>query len=86
VTSALRDGEHAVGVKPQATRESSGILVRLFWDEVSRSGSVIVVEYRDRNEDVAYTVRQPSDRALDAFYHPNAYRPLATLDRYSVRV
>ena len=69
-----------------ASRESCGILVRLFWDEDARSGHDVVVEYRDRNEDVSFVLHPPRDRALDAFYHPNAYRRPATLDGYSVRV
>jgi hypothetical protein len=69
-----------------AVRESCGILVRLFWDEDAATGSDVVVEYRDRSEDVAYILHPPSDRALDAFYHPNAYRRTLSLDEYSMRV
>ena len=70
-----------------ATRESSGILVRLFWDDEAKTESDVVVEYRDRNEDVAFVVHPPRDRALDAFHHPNAYRPIRrSLDAYSMRV
>lgn len=58
-----------------AERESSGVLVRLFWDDTARPcDPEIVVEYEDRNADVAFTLYPPRDRALDAFYHPNAYR------------
>jgi hypothetical protein len=69
-----------------AKRESHGILVKLFWDEDAATGSGIVVEYGDRCEDVWYVVRPPRDRALDAYYHPNAYRKRLSLDAYSVKV
>jgi hypothetical protein len=44
-----------------------------------------VVEYRDGSHDEVFTLRPPRDRALDAFYHPNAYRKSLSLDAYSVR-
>jgi hypothetical protein len=69
-----------------AVRESCGILVRLFWDEEATTESDVVVQYRDRNADVAFTLRPPRERALDAFYHPNAYRPVLALDPYSLKV
>jgi hypothetical protein len=69
-----------------ASRESNGILVRLFWDPDARCGHDVVVEYRDRNEDFAFILHPPRERALDAFYHPNAYRRPASLDGYSVKV
>jgi hypothetical protein len=69
-----------------AKRESFGVLVKLFWDEEAASGSDVVVEYEDRSEDVWYVLRPPSDRALDAYYHPNAYRRRLSLDAYSVKV
>jgi hypothetical protein len=69
-----------------AKRESYGILVKLFWDEDAAPGLDVVVEYEDRNEDVWYVLRPPRDRALDAYYHPNAYRKRLSLDAYSVKV
>jgi hypothetical protein len=69
-----------------ADRESHGILVRLFWDEAAVSGLEMVVEYEDRSEDLTYVLHPPKDRALDAFYHPNAYRRARSLDDHSVRV
>jgi hypothetical protein len=70
-----------------AVRESSGILVRLFWDENARTESDVIVEYEDRSEDVSYTLYPPRERALDAFYHPNAYRRgISRLDPYSIKV
>jgi hypothetical protein len=56
-----------------ADRDFGGISVRLFWDEVAAPGADIAIEYEDRSEEVAYTLYPPRDRALDAFYHPNAY-------------
>jgi hypothetical protein len=56
-----------------ADRGSDGISVRLFWDEAATAGTDIVLQYEDIGEGVAYVVRPPRDRALDAFYHPNAY-------------
>jgi hypothetical protein len=56
-----------------AMRECSGIVVRLFWDETAGPPSDVVVEYSDRREGVAFTLHPPRERALDAFYHPNAY-------------
>jgi hypothetical protein len=56
-----------------ADRESNGIAVRLYWDRAAAPGREIVVTYRDRAADVAFTIHPPSHRALDAFYHPNCY-------------
>ena len=56
-----------------ADRGLGGISVRLFWDEAAAAGSDIVLEYEDLNEDVTYVLHPPRERALDAFYHPNAY-------------
>jgi hypothetical protein len=60
-----------------ADRGSDGITVRLFWDEAATTGTDIVLRYEDVGEGVAYVIRPPRDRALDAFYHPNAYLGLA---------
>ena len=56
-----------------ANRESHGIRVRLFWDERAAAEDDIVIKYEDRGEGVSYTLHPPRNRALDAFYHPNAY-------------
>jgi hypothetical protein len=56
-----------------ADRGSDGITVRLLWDEAATPDTDIVLEYEDLGEGVAFVVRPPRDRALDAFYHPNAY-------------
>ncbi|HEX2292528.1 MAG TPA: hypothetical protein VHH55_04395 [Gaiellaceae bacterium] len=56
-----------------ADREIGGINVRLFWDETAPEGADIVLEYEDLKEGTSFTLHPPRDRALDAFYHPNAY-------------
>ena len=56
-----------------ADRETGGITVRLFWDEAAATDSEIVLKYEDRSEGLSFMLRPPRDRALDAFYHPNAY-------------
>jgi hypothetical protein len=56
-----------------ADRGSDGIRVRLFWDEGASPDTDIVLEYEDTGEGVAYVIHPPRERALDAFYHPNAY-------------
>jgi hypothetical protein len=71
-----------------AERESNGVLVRLFWDDAATAFEPeVVVEYEDRNEDLMITLYPPRDRALDAFYHPNAYRNCTrSLARFSLKV
>jgi hypothetical protein len=56
-----------------ADREAHGISVRLFWDEAATVERDIVLQLKDDVEGVAYVVRPPRERALDAFYHPYAY-------------
>jgi hypothetical protein len=63
-----------------ADRGSDGITVRLLWDENAPAGSDIVVEYEDHGRGTSFAFHPPSDRALDAFYHPNAYRWAESLD------
>jgi hypothetical protein len=55
-----------------AQRLDDGILVRLLWD-AGRNQTLI--RYRDRKTQDAFSVDVPNDTALDAFHHPNAYRP-----------
>jgi hypothetical protein len=56
-----------------AKRDGGGIVVQLVWDDSAPAGSDLFVEYRDEQQEVFYTVYPPRDRALEAFYHPNAY-------------
>jgi hypothetical protein len=60
-------------MKLLADRVTDGISVRLFWNQAASGNGEIVVEYEDRSEGIAYVLYPPRDRALDAFYHPNAY-------------
>ena len=60
-------------MKLLADRGIDGISVRLFWDDAAPAGTDIVLEYEDSKEGVSFTLHPPPDRALDAFYHPNAY-------------
>ena len=55
-----------------ARRDESGLLVRLLWDP--RRGQA-VIRYRDRRSGDAFAADVPNPRALDAFRHPNVYRP-----------
>jgi hypothetical protein len=57
-----------------ADREFDGINVRLLWDDAA-AARPIVLEYEDTREGVSFVLRPPPERALDAFYHPNAYLP-----------
>jgi len=55
-----------------ARRDESGLLVRLLWD-LERGQAVL--RYRDRRSGEAFAADVPNPRALDAFRHPNVYRP-----------
>jgi hypothetical protein len=55
-----------------ADRGEDGLRVRLMWD-ASRDQTVL--KYRDVRRGDAFSADVPKERALDAFYHPNAYRP-----------
>jgi hypothetical protein len=60
-------------MKVLASRRAGAISVRLFWDDSAATGRDLVIEYEDRGEEVSFMFHPPRDRALDAFYHPNAY-------------
>ena len=62
-------------MKLLAGRENDGILVRLFWDDHAKPGQDVILRYRDDRHGQAFTARPPRERALHAFYHPNAYAP-----------
>jgi hypothetical protein len=55
-----------------AKRREAGLLVRLLWDS---GRDQAVIRYVDDLEADRFVVDVPNGRALDAFYHPNAYRP-----------
>jgi hypothetical protein len=62
-------------MKLLAERATGGILVRLFWDERAAPEADVLVRYRDLRSGQSFIVRPPRERALHAFYHPNAYAP-----------
>jgi hypothetical protein len=54
-----------------ASRESSGITVKLFW---SRATSLVTVAVADAaNDDYFELVLEEHERALDVFHHPYAH-------------
>jgi hypothetical protein len=55
-----------------AKRREAGLLVRLLWDS---GRDQAVIRYVDDLEADRFVADVPNGRALDAFYHPNAYRP-----------
>jgi hypothetical protein len=55
-----------------ARRDDSGLVVRLLWD---RRRDQAVIRYRDRRSGEAFAADVPNPKALDAFRHPNVYRP-----------
>jgi hypothetical protein len=57
-----------------AERKSNGLLVRLLWDPQRNQ---TVLRYRDRLTGESFLADVPNERALVAFNHPNAYRPVA---------
>lgn len=61
-----------MAIRELAKRDEAGLVVRLVWDSARRQA---VLRYRDRREHDAFVAEVPNARALDAFYHPNRYRP-----------
>jgi hypothetical protein len=55
-----------------AKRTEAGLVVRLLWDS---GRDQAVLRYRDERERDAFVAEVPNANALDAFYHPNRYRP-----------
>jgi hypothetical protein len=55
-----------------AKRRGDGLVIRLLWD---RTREQTVLRYRDERSGDRFIADVPNGRALDAFYHPNAYRP-----------
>ena len=64
-----------MGVRELASRNESGILVRLLWDGTSDR---TLIRYRDRRSGDAFVTEVPHRLARQAFRHPNAFRPLPT--------
>ena len=55
-----------------ARRDECGLVVRLLWD---RRRDQAIIRYRDRRNGEAFAADVPNRKALDAFRHPNVYRP-----------
>jgi len=55
-----------------AQRGQNGLLVRLLWDSIRDQ---LILRYRDRLNDDAFTAQVPKAQALAAF-NPNAFRPV----------
>ena len=66
-----------------ASRESSGITVRLLW---SRSTNLVTVTVADTaNDDYFELVLDEHDRALDVFHHPFAHAAARGLELRSAQ-
>ena len=55
-----------------AERRENGTIVRLLWDS---SRNQAVLRYRDRMTGDRFVTDVPNDEALEAFRHPNLFRP-----------
>ena len=55
-----------------AKRIDQGIVVRILWDSLTDR---VIVRYRDERSGDMFAAEVPRDQALDAFHHPNAFRP-----------
>jgi hypothetical protein len=55
-----------------AKRMDHGIVVRLLWDSIHNR---VLVNYRDKRSGDEFVVEVPRANAMNAFDHPNAYRP-----------
>ena len=58
-----------------ALRSQTGITVRLLWDDATNE---IWLSYADRRDQDEFATVVPAKDALEAFHHPNAYRPSPT--------
>jgi hypothetical protein len=67
-------------MKLLAERETNGIVVRLYWDSSRDPGEDVVVKYRDWVGGRTFCFRPPREKALHAYYHPNAYAPAGLPD------
>jgi hypothetical protein len=66
-----------------ARRVAVGIEVALLW---SPTGDETIVCVRDRHEGAYFEISVASYLALDAFYHPFAYRDFSTVDYQDARL
>jgi hypothetical protein len=67
-------GRIEMALRQLAERNADGIVVQLFWNDSAAAGGELFLEYRDERENVFFTLNPPTERALEAFYHPNAFR------------
>ena len=57
-----------------ASRSGDGLEVTLYWHRADGTLTLVVLDQRTE-EELEYAV--PRDRALEAFYHPFAFLPVA---------
>ena len=62
-----------MAMRELAERHGYGVVVRLIWNDAAPAGCDVSVEYEDEGQDVSFILYPPRHRALEAFYHPNAY-------------
>lgn len=55
-----------------AYRKRDGVAVRLTWDNVT---DAVRLSYSDGRSGDVFAATVPKSLALDAFHHPNLYRP-----------
>jgi len=74
-----------MALRQLAERAGGGVVVQLYWDDSAPAGRDVIVAYRDELQQVSYNVCPPRDRALEAFYHPNAFADPAALPSPGLR-
>ena len=62
-----------MALRELAERRGYGVVVRLIWNDTAPPGCDVSVEYEDEGEGESFILYPPRNRALEAFYHPNAY-------------
>lgn len=55
-----------------AMRDAYGVYVRLGWIS---SSNTLEIRYMDQDSGDQFQIEVPGNKGLDAFYHPNSYRP-----------
>jgi hypothetical protein len=55
-----------------AERRQHGLIVRLLWDSERNQ---VLLRYRDNRTEDAFVADVPNGLALEAFRHPNVFRP-----------
>ena len=62
-----------MALRELAQRRDAGVSVRLLWDAQLDQ---VLLQYTDWRGTESWLVEVPNASALDAFNHPNLYRPL----------